>query len=317
MAYDSHRERVVLFGGAIGWTGNDETWEWDGTQWTLMIPKTTIPEARYWHAMAYDSKRQRTVMFGGRVDLWYCNKTWEWNGHDWTCDFPSETNPPARVGGPMCYDSHREKIVMFGGIGVHGYCTETWERDGIEWRKVDTGNRQPNPVAYFDMTYDKSRRRVLFFSGDDNLAWGALNYDTWEYRDTDPTPTPSPTPDPEFIETRLWMTDTFYQPSDICMCTVTVVNNSGQILDGYPLFVVLDVFGAYYFAPSFGTDLDTYLTAYPEFGTGETVVTVLPLFSWPDDCGVAAGASWYSGLADPDFTEIFAGWDSWIFGWGE
>ncbi|HEB53564.1 MAG TPA: hypothetical protein ENI87_09965, partial [bacterium] len=53
----------VFFGGYDGST-LAETWEWDGTDWTL---RTGIgsPGARSHHAMVYDSVRQVVVLFGG------------------------------------------------------------------------------------------------------------------------------------------------------------------------------------------------------------------------------------------------------------
>src|SRR5262245_16143441 len=55
-AYDSFRGVSVLFGGAASLdfaSVNSETWEWDGTQWTLR--STTGPSARCDNAMAFDS----------------------------------------------------------------------------------------------------------------------------------------------------------------------------------------------------------------------------------------------------------------------
>src|SRR5437773_9193 len=63
MVYDSFRERTVLFSGN---NGAADTWEWDGTNWSLRSPSTS-PSARAYHAMAYDALRHRTVLFGGDV----------------------------------------------------------------------------------------------------------------------------------------------------------------------------------------------------------------------------------------------------------
>ena len=35
MAYDSNRDRVVLFGGGVERQRLGDTWEWDGKVWTL------------------------------------------------------------------------------------------------------------------------------------------------------------------------------------------------------------------------------------------------------------------------------------------
>src|SRR5207249_4266269 len=63
MACDGARGRVVLFGGR-GPLVLGDTWEWDGSAWTLR--SSSGPEPRLGHAMAYDADRGRVVLFGGR-----------------------------------------------------------------------------------------------------------------------------------------------------------------------------------------------------------------------------------------------------------
>jgi len=91
MTYDIVRGVTVLFGG-IGGNYKGDTWEWDGTEWSLR--STTGPTRRYRHAMAYDSVRGVTVLFGG-FDGSYKGDTWEWNGTDWRCEVPLDP----RLGG--------------------------------------------------------------------------------------------------------------------------------------------------------------------------------------------------------------------------
>jgi hypothetical protein len=64
LAYDEHRERVVLFGGR-GESGlYDDTWEYDGVAWQLISPNGR-PAARVEGKLAYDAGRRRMVLFGG------------------------------------------------------------------------------------------------------------------------------------------------------------------------------------------------------------------------------------------------------------
>ena len=63
MAYDSARDRLVLFGGS----GLNDTWEFDGNGWTNVTPANGNPEGRWRHGMAYDASRRRVVMFGGET----------------------------------------------------------------------------------------------------------------------------------------------------------------------------------------------------------------------------------------------------------
>lgn len=78
MSFDSSHGRTVMFGG---WnqSGNpaSATWEWDGTQWSLV--STTGPSARTGAALAFDAQRQRTVLMGGEYSVVAFADTWTWN----------------------------------------------------------------------------------------------------------------------------------------------------------------------------------------------------------------------------------------------
>src|SRR5262245_52398405 len=76
LAYDSVRQRTVLFGGSAGNQRFGDTWEWDGFVWAQRAPANS-PSPRTNHAMAYDAARQRVVMFGG-YDGTILGDTWEW-----------------------------------------------------------------------------------------------------------------------------------------------------------------------------------------------------------------------------------------------
>lgn len=99
---------------------------------------------------------------------------------------------------------------------------------------------------------------------------------------------------------------------DPCWCQVDVCNAGDSPLVNHPLFVILDVYGSLFFAPSFG-DFDSYLGTYPEFGPGRTTVDVLPVFAWPDEAGSAYGLQWIAALTDPEVTQIVGNWDRYDF----
>jgi hypothetical protein len=132
LAYDIARGRTVLFGGAaqLGSTTFADTWEYDGSNWTRVLPPTS-PPARWVHAMAYDVMRARTVLFGGSgvggAD------TWEYDGRSWTQVLPA-SSPAARSGHAMTYDLGRARTVLFGGIDfTNATRSDTWEFDGANW----------------------------------------------------------------------------------------------------------------------------------------------------------------------------------------
>ena len=66
MAYDSARRHLVLFGGSPngGYTALDDTWIWDGSNWSAMTPLAR-PAGRRDAAMAYDPVLRQVLLFGG------------------------------------------------------------------------------------------------------------------------------------------------------------------------------------------------------------------------------------------------------------
>ena len=100
-----------------------------------------------------------------------------------------------------------------------------------------------------------------------------------------------------------------------CACRVDVCNTNSTALTEYPLLVILDVLGSFYFAPGFTNELDTYLDLYPYFAPGETRINILNEFLWPENAGAASGIIWYAAILNQEFTAIVGDWDFWEFGW--
>jgi hypothetical protein len=77
MAYDAAHGQVVLFGGVVPNGPNppttifNDTWVWDGSNWTNVTPanSSNSPSARLLAGMAYDAARGKVVLFGGAMDL--------------------------------------------------------------------------------------------------------------------------------------------------------------------------------------------------------------------------------------------------------
>jgi len=65
LSYDSTNLNAVLFGGvASGPTLLNQTWLWDGSNWTAQGPTAGF-SARQDAAMAYDIAHSQTILFGG------------------------------------------------------------------------------------------------------------------------------------------------------------------------------------------------------------------------------------------------------------
>ncbi|MCK4763771.1 MAG: hypothetical protein KAW12_16335 [Candidatus Aminicenantes bacterium] len=130
MVYDENREVVVLFGGTRQYAGQggpfNDTWEWDGTNWTEIQPQQN-PGARYYHQMTYNSDNNKVILHGGNSLSGIKVDTWEYDGVDWTKLNP-ETTPGKRTGFSFSYYPKNKSIVLFGGhIPGHGWGNDTWE----------------------------------------------------------------------------------------------------------------------------------------------------------------------------------------------
>jgi len=125
MAYDSLRDRLVLFGGLSSATGMplDDTWEWDIScgVWTQVAqgPGAT-PAPREGGRLSYDEARQRIVLYGGTNGVATFPNTWEWDGNSWLLRSPSNAPPPSSDFG-FTYDSTRQVSVAFGKLGTWDY----------------------------------------------------------------------------------------------------------------------------------------------------------------------------------------------------
>jgi hypothetical protein len=174
MVYDPARQVSVLFGGYGGGQWDNQTWEWDGTNWTQRFPATS-PSPRV-SDMVYDSFRHVTVLFGGDSQNVLLNDTWEWDGNNWTQMSPA-TSPPNRGGAPMAYDSVRHVTVLFGGGGNSRNLNDTWEWDGSNWTERHPATSPPARTR-FCIAYDSARHRTVLFGGQSDSTF---YNDTWEW----------------------------------------------------------------------------------------------------------------------------------------
>lgn len=169
MAYDSDRDRILLYGGleyaADGKNSqNDyETWEFDGVQWTLLDTdsvKVIKP------LLAYDAAAKQTVMVGlsdtGTARVMY---RWDATAKAWV-QFPSSTTMPTCVNeGHLIYQEHRGRLLFFGGVcptGTPGG-EEVFEWDGSAWTKL-TSNAVARGLGQA-VAYDPLRDQIYSYGG--------------------------------------------------------------------------------------------------------------------------------------------------------
>jgi hypothetical protein len=177
LAYDSHRRRIVLFGGDTRMDGAlGDTWEHDGTAWKQVA--TSGPVGRSTAPMVFDSRRGHMVVFGGAsTGGTILGDTWEWDGTRWTQ--VATEGPPARTLHGMAYDSIRGRVVLFGGTGklapdVPSF-GDTWEWDGKRWTRIDVTG--PSARDHTVMAYDAKRRAVVLHGG----GLDSASAETWAF----------------------------------------------------------------------------------------------------------------------------------------
>lgn len=178
MAFDRVRQRVVMFGGRTrsGAIFLNDTWEWDGTTWSLRTP-VTAPTARMGHAMALDPSHGQVLLFGGiQIGGPIVGDTWTWNGTNWTQLSPAHPLSP-RMNAIIATDLLRGRIVLYGGYnGVALFETAEW--DGSDWTLLPTPV-QPGVPAFPAMATGPGGRHVVLFGGEDPT--GVPHAETWSY----------------------------------------------------------------------------------------------------------------------------------------
>ena len=198
IAFDAVRNEVVVFGGNNpGIDLRDDTWRWNGTQWTEAVVAVK-PPARLSASMAFDRARGVTVLFGGfgpGSPLVPLADTWEWNGLAWQQRFPS-ASPPARGQATMAFDPVDGGVLLFGGIGSGlgsgTLFTDTWTWNGTAWVQRQPAT-PPQARVLHRMVTDLHRQRIVLLGG--------LSADpfAWEWSGNAWTVAYQPTPAPRYM----------------------------------------------------------------------------------------------------------------------
>lgn len=147
-----------MVGGFDGNLYRNETWQWTGTDWLRLHPKTVL-WARGAAVVANDVAHKKVVIFGGLADL-NPNNTWTWNGVNWKMESPA-TQPPLVYYIPGAYDPDLGRVVMFAGASRQD---ATWTWTGDNWELVPA--LTPPPLMNSQgMAFDVKTNELIMFGG--------------------------------------------------------------------------------------------------------------------------------------------------------
>jgi hypothetical protein len=164
MAYDSAKDRVLIFGG--GWaTLSGDTWCYDpqANTWSNQNPPSA-PSARKGTGLAFDKKAGEFVLFGGSDGYSiYMNDTWKYNltTNRWTNMKPSFSPSPRGYLG-LVYDEFQGKVVLVGGSYYSTSYQETWTYSLATntWEKLST-NKGPSGDINCNLVYNTNHNEVI------------------------------------------------------------------------------------------------------------------------------------------------------------
>jgi len=162
---DPVRRRVVLFGGDDGLTPFDDTWEWDGANWTLMNP-TIKPGASADGTSAYATATGKVMIAGLATAGQFL---WEWDGAVWTSR-TSTLGSPA-MSGVLFATPGNGRVVLWrwrdvpAQAPITAFFNDMWEFDGTVWTTVP-GRRKPGWRPAGMACPFPPRRTVLWANGE-------------------------------------------------------------------------------------------------------------------------------------------------------
>jgi hypothetical protein len=182
VAYDSDRNKLVMFGGAAFVNGKlkrfTSVYEWDNQGWTEF--NTTGPGPRNAPAMVYDPELRKTVLMGGIDEDQSGYKilfdVWTWDGERWE---KLEATCPVKEP-EATYDPVNRRILVYGAVsdktelrhdGDRDF--QLWQYKSNQWKKLsDTGPKWMGPLP---IAYDIKRDRLVVVANTDPKL------QTWEW----------------------------------------------------------------------------------------------------------------------------------------
>jgi len=178
-AYDPTQGRIVMFGGWFSQSFSPvptETWEWDGSRWSMTPISDPNFKPRYRPALTYSN--HDGIVLTGATDNLDAADLWKWNGATkvWTQIAPGNPLLGFKWAAGFTYDSVRDRLILYGSaFDVPDAEANTFEWDGAWTPAPASAGGRHN----FGMVYDPVRQRTLAVGGHNSsqMAMQAFEYD--------------------------------------------------------------------------------------------------------------------------------------------
>lgn len=199
MAYDPILKKTVLFGGYYNNNYRNDTWTWNGTEWTeLKVDSKRRPPNRGQHAMWYDPILKKIVIYSGigrpnldaRITRY--SDMWTFDGSGWTL-LEASAAPGMRFGAQVGVNPVTGKTLLFGGLIARPrendpsgktlqqlYVNDTWEWNGTAWTQLTPGDATPQPDVRENgsMAWDPVAQQLILYAG---YGEGFYRSDVWAW----------------------------------------------------------------------------------------------------------------------------------------
>jgi Galactose oxidase, central domain/Kelch motif len=191
--YDAGTNRMIVFGGGLGFTSPCENDLWvltnangnGGTPaWIRLSPSGGAPAPRIQHGAAYDPNTNSMIVFGGQDcfsnvfgDVWVLSNANGVGGTPaWTQLSPEGGGPgPREINGGVAYDPTNNRLIVFGGSDGGAFFNDVWVLTNANgsggtpnWMQLSPSGNLPAPRQANSTTYDPTTNRITIFGGDDS-----------------------------------------------------------------------------------------------------------------------------------------------------
>src|SRR5262249_34467892 len=152
----------------------NDTWTWDGTNWTLKNPATSPPAGDCYATFAFDETHQQAILVLQSADPNVSSSvTWSWDGSTWTQLNPVHKPVVFNEGEQLVFDRARGELLLIAHTDNNSNFVSTWSWSGTDWiRKPPAGDLLPYDLNPGQMVYDGAHQLVLIFDQHQRMyAW--------------------------------------------------------------------------------------------------------------------------------------------------